>query len=454
MKKSASCTHSLCALLYLVICACEPAFQNDGLPGCPEAANTFFNLEDLHRLAGDVPRKISDSLTIKAVVISNDRDGNSFNELFLQDAYSNPRYGMRIEMELRDSYLRYPPGSELIIHLKGLWIRKRYGVLTLGKPYMLFGTLSVGRIPFHEIDTYIQVRCERDTVQANSLRIENVSSDHINTLVEIQNVEFIQEEIGLAMAEKEVETIRHLTDCDKREIPVVTSGYSDFFDHEIPDAQGSITGIVQADRTGYYLTVRSMCDIQMDSERCLVPVEPVSTPSLFISEIADPDNAAAARFVEIYNESELEIPLEGWQLVRYTNANTEPGSHTDLSGYSILPKSTFLVVADSMGFRTVFGIGPDLEAGKNSAADSNGDDTILLMDPFGAVIDIFGRIGEDGSGTDHEFEDGRALRKAAITRANSVYDPDEWLIYNDSGTAGTFNAPQQAPQDYTPGIRN
>ena len=42
-------------------------------------------------------------------------------------------------------------------------------------------------------------------------------------------------------------------------------------------------------------------------------------------------------------------------------------------------------------------------------ADSNGDDNFQLL-KNGAVVDVFGRPGQDGSGTDHEFEDGQALR--------------------------------------------
>ena len=73
---------------------------------------------------------------------------------------------------------------------------------------------------------------------------------------------------------------------------------------------------------------------------------------------------------------------------------------------------------------------------------------------FEAVIDSFGIIGEDGSGTNHEFEDGRALRKPGILQANATYDFDEWVIFNDTGAAGTTNQPQNAPADFTPGIRN
>ena len=89
----------------------------------------------------------------------------------------------------------------------------------------------------------------------------------------------------------------------------------------------------------------------------------------------------------------------------------------------------------------------------SAAADSNGDDQLELVDPSGTVIDIFGVIGEDGSGTNHEFEDGRAYRKASVTQGNPTYTFAEWDIWNDTGDAGTTNAPQDAPGAFTPGVR-
>ena len=90
--------------------------------------------------------------------------------------------------------------------------------------------------------------------------------------------------------------------------------------------------------------------------------------------------------------------------------------------------------------------------GSGSAADSNGDDNIVLYNAFDEAVDAFGRVGEDGTETDHEFEDGRALRKSLISSANATYDSSEWQIWNDTGTAETTKQPQKAPQDYSPGF--
>ena len=441
-------------MLIILLLGCESEFNDEAMLDCPVLPETNYSLEELYALAGETVSEVQESLTISAVVISNDQFGNMFNEIYLQSPTSEADYGIRIEMELRDSYLRFPVGTQVQMKLKGLWVKKKHGVLSAGKPLIVFGTPSIGRIPYHEIDAYLQASCEKEEVRVTPLTIGTLSAVRLNTLVQLQDVEFIPEEVGHSLAEEFSESTRHLTDCEKREVRVITSGYADFFDHEIPDAHGKLTGILLADAVGHYIRIRSLEDVQFDTARCRIPIEPVTTNSIYISEIADPDNAPEARFIEIYNDSETEIPLEGWQLIRYTNANIEPGSYTDLSGFSIKPKETFTIAADSLGFKAIFTTIPDLEAGKNSVADSNGDDTILLLDPFGELVDIFGRIGEDGSGTDHEFEDGRAFRKLEINMANSEFSPSEWLLFNDSGTAGTVKDPQQAPEDFTPGIRN
>lgn len=166
-----------------------------------------------------------------------------------------------------------------------------------------------------------------------------------------------------------------------------------------------------------------------------------------------PENNTGARFVEIYNAAKEPLSLKGWKLVRYTNGSTEISAAIDLTGTTIGAESTLVISPNEEEFELVYGFAPDIAVGINSPADSNGDDNLQLIDPFGTVIDTFGVIGEDGSGTDHEFEDGRALRKTEIVVANAIYDFSEWIIYNDTGAGETINAPKLAPEDYTPGIR-
>ena len=66
---------------------------------------------------------------------------------------------------------------------------------------------------------------------------------------------------------------------------------------------------------------------------------------------------------------------------------------------------------------------------------------------------FFGIVGEDGSNTNHEFEDGRAARNVSVTQGNPTYTFHEWQLWNDTGDSGTTNLPQDAPGVFTPGVR-
>jgi len=131
---------------------------------------------------------------------------------------------------------------------------------------------------------------------------------------------------------------------------------------------------------------------------------------VIITELADPNNNANARFVEIYNVSDSDVDLNGWELRRWTNGSADPQeTGVDLSPIGTLSSGSFaLIAANATEFETVYGIPADINAGTGGAADSNGDDQIAIFDDTDQTIDIFGVPGEDGSGTCHEFEDGRA----------------------------------------------
>jgi hypothetical protein len=169
---------------------------------------------------------------------------------------------------------------------------------------------------------------------------------------------------------------------------------------------------------------------------------------VFITELADPNNASGARYVELYNYGSTNIDLSaGWQLVRYTNDNLDPQSPVDLTG-TIDAHGFFIICANQTTFTATFGFAADQNIGTGGPADSNGDDQIYLVNPSGDIVDFFGVPGEDGSGTDHEFEDGRAERQDTVTVGKTTYNSGEWNIDNDSG--GGAGA-QDAPGTFDPG---
>ncbi|MBD1260283.1 lamin tail domain-containing protein [Maribacter polysiphoniae] len=398
--------------------------------------------------------QIQDDLIIEGYVVSSDREGNFFSSLHFQDGLENPEGGFQLDFDLRDSHLFFPVGSKIVIKLKGLYLGKQQGVYKLGGVFTSFGNLSVGRLPAYVVFQHVFIACDDlQVIVPHKISLDLLEEQMVNTLVQLDDVEIIENELGLPFADPKEETERTLIDCDDNEIILLNSGYSNFQSTLLPEGRGSVVGVLLKDNSDFKLVIRELDDIDFQKERCADFIDEFTSNSIFISELADPNNNSGARFVELYNSGTEVLSLKGWSINRFTNDNTEISSTIDLSGYEIGAESTFLISPNASEFEAVYGFAPDLAVGTNSPADSNGDDNLQLVDPFGTVIDTFGIIGEDGSGTNHEFEDGRALRNLDNTQANATYTFSEWIIFNDTGASGTTNQPQNAPEDFSPGIR-
>lgn len=417
-----------------------------------EANATFSQVKNLYQ--GEL-LQIQEDWVIEGYVVSSDRAGNFFSVLYFQDNPTNPTEGFQIEIDVRDNHLLFPVGSKILVKLKGLYLGQSKDVFSIGGTFAGFGTTSVGRLPALKVPEHIFISCDEPIeILPLAVSIPELDVSMTNTLVRFQNMEIAEQELDSTFAAEREETERTLLDCFDNELTLLNSGFADFQPELLPQGNGSITGVLLRENEDYFLAIRDLNDIDFSNDRCEAVVTEFTSNRVFISELADPDNNASARFIELYNADVEPLDLKGWRLNRYTNANTEVSSSIDLSGTTIAGESTLIISPNADEFELVYGFAPDLAVGTNSPADSNGDDNLELVDPFGTVIDIFGVIGEDGSGTNHEFEDGRALRNSEISEGNPTYTFSEWTIFNDTGDAGTVNLPQNAPQDFTPGFRN
>ena len=444
----------LSALIILLTIACLQEENYDKPELCDNEWNPNISLFELKSHYQGETILIQEDWVVKAYVISSDKEGNFFGSLHIQDHPNNPSSGIEILIDLPDTHLFFPHGRAILIRLKGMYLGMNRGNFQLGGVYSFFENPKVARLPRNLLDLHLKLSCEQSiTVLPKLVSLKGINAEESNTYVEIDSVQFSEDLIGEPFADPEEETIRQLEDCNGNTIDLLNSGYAEFADFSLPGGSGGIRGILLKDGDNIRIHINQFSDLKFNYERCPTGPDPISSDSLLISEIADPDNNSEARFIELFNSGSEELNLLGWKLERYTNANLQTSSEIDLSELSISAKGTIIIASNANVFEEVFGFPPNIEGGKNSPADSNGDDNLVLRDPFGAIKDVFGRIGEDGSNTDHEFEDGKALRKMQINRGSVNYNPSEWILYNDSGLAGTINQPQQAPADFSPGKR-
>ncbi|MDP6937029.1 MAG: lamin tail domain-containing protein, partial [Candidatus Marinimicrobia bacterium] len=149
----------------------------------------------------------------------------------------------------------------------------------------------------------------------------------------------------------------------------------------------------------------------------------ITLADVFMTELTDPQNSSdAGRYVELYNNGDSDVDLSsGWALLRWTNGNSDPQSPKSLDG-TITAGGFYIICNNADKFNATYGLTCDQDIGTGGPADSNGDDNIALLDASGTIVDMFGVAGEDGTGTGHEFEDGRAERAESATSASAVWN--------------------------------
>ncbi|MDO9576938.1 MAG: T9SS type A sorting domain-containing protein [Candidatus Cloacimonadales bacterium] len=177
---------------------------------------------------------------------------------------------------------------------------------------------------------------------------------------------------------------------------------------------------------------------------------------VFMTEIADPNNDANARFVELYNNGVSTVDFtegSGWRINKYTNGSATVSSYINLTG-TIAAEDFYIIAYNYVDgtFLSVYGFAADqLDAVSNGTIGGNGDDTLELVDGTGSVVDFYGEQPHvDLTDTVWEFEDGRAERaNGATTGMNPPADAD-WNTWSDGPTGGDIVDPQDAPGDFDP----
>lgn len=386
---------------------------------------------------------VSSNLVIEGYVISSDEQGNFQQKISIQDQPNNPTAGIQLLIDREFIFEDYNIGDKVVVHLNKLYMNKVDGVLTIGIPK---GT-KLAPIISEEIANHIYNTGKTFEIVPTPISISEIQQEkHQNTLVKIDNVQLVSANLGKAFAfysgtDNGTSVLEMCGETSK--LQVFTNGKSLFAHNEFPKGNGSIIGVLTSS-----LEIRKLQDVQFNSSYKICEV---IIPKIMITEVADPKNNVSARFVELFNAGTSIVSLSGWKLNKYMNGETAiTSSPIDLSSISIAP-GAFAIIA-STDFKNAFSIEPSIES---TYISGNGDDVYELVDNTGKRIDVFGTVGEDGSGTNWEYLDGRAVRNTAIVKPNAIFTINEWIIYSDvqNNLINYPNTPKNAPNDFNPNLR-
>lgn len=169
---------------------------------------------------------------------------------------------------------------------------------------------------------------------------------------------------------------------------------------------------------------------------------------LVIEEVVDATlDAGQPKWVEILNTGPECVFLGDYQLCFYANGAVVATGCNVLAAEFLAPGASYVLayeLASNKGcdpnglvtcFEYVYGFPPD----QNSGAFINGDDAIVLRDAVTCVVlDAYGEIGVDGTGTAWEYKDSWARRSNLV--ATPVFDPADWVFGGPGALVGSAEA--------------
>lgn len=212
-------------------------------------------------------------LWLEGFVVSSDKAGNFYKELFIQDNWKDPDRALRLLLNQQALYTRYPLGRKVYIRLNGLGAGYQNGVLSLGS----FQADGVIALPESLIATHLKRDSLQEQLQPFTLRIQDFHTNDLGKYIQIIDVQFSQSEIKKTFAGEAFDLYdgeRRLEQCsDYHSTWMLTSTYSDFKSQQLPHGKGQVKGVLTRNYYNEYfvLKINTPAAVEQPKDRCDPP---------------------------------------------------------------------------------------------------------------------------------------------------------------------------------------
>lgn len=205
----------------------------------------------------DNPVTITDSIWLKARISADDRSGNVYKQILLQDETG----GISFLVDQSNVYTDYTAGQEVYVSLKGLCVSVYGDEQQIGHPK---GYLF--RTPYEAFKKHVFKNgwADGSLVQvkdfADFSKLSDAADANKFTLVRLTGVHF--EDGGkVNFAEASGYGTRNLVDAKGNTIVVRTSNYADFAAKKLPVGTGNVVAVLGRFNGAWQLTIRNIDDV-------------------------------------------------------------------------------------------------------------------------------------------------------------------------------------------------
>lgn len=237
----------LLAGITLFSVSCNKDFDTPPIKTIPEGNR--ITIADLKAMYQGTPLKITDELSMFAVVTMDEQSGNIYKEAYIQDETG------AINLRLLSSGGLYQ-GDSVRVYLKGT-------ILNVYRGMMQLDSVDVD-------NNIIKQATKRDRQPDVYTDISQITTGHQAKLIKLENVQFVASELGNTYADAiglKAESRMLEDSLGSTPIIVRTSGYANFAGDTLPSGSGSLIAIVsQYDQT-LQLLIRNPNEVVFDKPR-------------------------------------------------------------------------------------------------------------------------------------------------------------------------------------------
>ncbi|MFT4203883.1 MAG: DUF5689 domain-containing protein [Chitinophagaceae bacterium] len=259
--------------LSICIMGCSPKYDTPVLDGTVSIQSnmTIRELKQLH--SSGKFEKIEQDAVIEGVVVADDKSGNFYQSIVLQDNSG----GIVVRVSGSGLYSSYPTGRRLYIKTKGLFLGDYGGTIQLGGGIdsSLSYRTQLDGIATGLVDKFIVKGAFNQTVVpyvvTPSQLTDNMLDALQSTLIAIDNMQFSDADVNKKLSDvtKQVSAVSYvLQSCSGEAVVLRNSSYASFADANVPDGNGRLTGIFSLYNSDRQIIIRDTSDFLFSNTRC------------------------------------------------------------------------------------------------------------------------------------------------------------------------------------------
>ena len=260
--------------------------------------------------------QITDNVYLKAQVTANDKTGNLFKYIYVEDKTG----GIRVNIDMTSLYAdpRFFVGKHLLINLKNLYVGPVNGEVQLGELFTNSSNQTlVGRVAPSNVYKYFFPTTDFTEVVATEKTITNLTDGDVGRWIKIKDLQFIENDLGETYS-----GLRTLEDCSGKKITLNTSSFATFSGAQLDTGKGDVYAILTKYNTSYELWITNRLGADLDGNRCDGSAPPVFE-NLFFEDFS---NGLSAKWIP--------VSVKGAQVWGTSNTGTGSNYYAVMNGFS------------------------------------------------------------------------------------------------------------------------